>query len=391
MTNPLDEQNWTGPEAPKTSPEPGTSAAPVTGPISISSEDLQSEEVILRVDEMHRARQVALVREVGLASEAKGSGSLRAILILSLGGLVGGVIAFGILRLVFDKLDLFADNSFATNLSFTFVLAFAIGICVALADVATTRNWAKVGRAAGIVLPVTLGAALIGGLIAHFFYSAATDWLFNSAYEAATKQDMTNDEFVSYIQLRLHPIRGIAWMFVGVAAGVAAGSVSKSWKRIGVSAAGGAIGGFLGGFVFDFLPGEWIAQLVGITILGLLIGLAMAIMEQATKTSWIEIVTGGLAGKQFILYRPAITIGSAPTSDITLIKDSAIPGVAATISTRGGQPQIVASSPLFPVVVNGSIDTASRLSDGDIITFGSTQLRFRMKSSKSRVPGALQT
>ena len=361
-------------------------------PISISAEDLQSVEVTQRVSDMERARQVALVREVGAPGQQKSGGALRAIGILAAGGAVGGILAFLITRLAFDVLGLFEDNSFATNMGFTFIMAFFIGTCVALADVVSSRTWNKLGTVAAVAVPAALGAALVMGLLAHFFYTTATDAILESAFEEGTANNWSEEQFTDYVLLRLHPIRGIAWLMVGVAAGVAAGAAARSWKRVGLAAAGGAVGGFLGGFIFDFFPmdWEWVSQAVGMTLTGLLIGLAMGLVEQASKSRWIEIVSGGLAGKQFILYKPMITVGSSPSADITLIKDPAIPEIVATIDARGGQTKIAAADPQFPVVVNGSTQYTSPLVDGDTVTFGYTQIRFREKASKSQVPGALR-
>lgn len=372
---------------------PPTGASPKSEPISITFEDLQGSEVTQRVADMERARQVALVREVGAPGQSSGGGALRAIGILTVGGAVGGIAAFLATRFVFDVLGLFEDNVFITNMGFTFIMAFFIGTCVAFADVVSSRTWSKIGFVAAVAIPAALGAALVMGLIAHFFYTAATESIYEAAFEQGYAEDWTEQQLMDYVVLRLHPVRGFAWLLVGIAAGVAAGAAARSWKRTALAAAGGAVGGFIGGFIFDFFPldWEWVSQAVGMTLTGLLIGLAMGLVEQASKSRWIEIVSGGLAGKQFILYKPVISVGSSPSSDITLIKDPAIPETVATIDTRGGQSKITAADPQIPIVVNGSTQYASALVDGDTVTFGSTQIRFREKASRSQVPGALKT
>lgn len=389
MTIPHDPNSPQSP-IPPTPGNPPTLGAKPTSPIEITTDDINSVENQERVAEMERGKQVALVREVGAASEAKGGGTLQAILILTGGGAVGGLIAFLVNRLLFNVLELFEGNSFATNLTFTFVLAFFIGMAVALSDVIASRNWSKLGVVAAIAIPAAIVASLVLGLFAHLFYSSGTEWILENAFEEGTRQGWSDEEFLSYVQLWLHPVRGIAWMLVGVAAGVAAGAGSRSIKRVGIAAAGGAIGGFLGGFIFDFLPGEIAAQVIGIVLLGTLIGLATGLVEQAAKSRWIEIVSGGLAGKQFILYKKQINLGSSPQADITIIKDPSIPDLAAMIDSGAGQARIVAANPMIPVVVNGTAQVSCPISDGDIITLGSSQLRFREKSSDSKVPGALR-
>lgn len=374
--------------------------------IHISSEDLNSSSVDERMAEMERARQVALVREVG--APAKSGGTWVAVLTLTAGGAIGGAVAFLMQRLLFSGLELFADNSFATNVGFTFIMALFIGIGVSLADVIGNRTWSKLGSTAAIAVPTAIGAGLVLGIVAHFVYSSGTDWIYNSAMELVfTGEIATDEQFENYFRLRLHPIRGLAWMFVGVAAGISAGAASRSWKRLGLASAGGAIGGFLGGFVFDFFQlgdgsgeaSEIVAQFVGIVLVGLLIGLATALVEQAGKSRWIEIVRGGLAGKQFILYKDTITLGSAPSADITLIKDPNIPPIAAQISVRGSQAYLSSAVPTegpgsLPtasmILVNGQPVSQRQIGDMDLVTIGGTELRFRERSQKTKIPGELR-
>jgi hypothetical protein len=365
--------------------------------IVISSDDLNAGAIDDRISEMEQARKVALVREVG-DSNAKSGGSLRAILTLTISGAVGGFLAFLVNRLLLNTLDIFGDNVFATNLTFTFILAFFIGLSVALGSVITDRSWAKVGMVAAIAAPVAVGAALLLGLLAHWLYSAGTGWLYTEAFDQYLVGDLTEDQVDSFITLRLHPIRGAAWLLVGISAGFAAGAASRSWRRVGLAVLGGAIGGFLGGFIFDFIPagdgdgamGEMVAQFVGIVLLGTLIGSAMGLIEQAGKSRWIEIVAGGLAGKQFILYKSEIILGSAPSADITLIKDPAIAPVAARIMVRGQVVTLESADSMTPVLVNGTPEMRKQIIDSDVISIGRTQVRFREKNAKDSVPGPMR-
>lgn len=357
--------------------------------LRITEEDIATPEIDLRVESMNQARQVALVRTVGDVPTSTGSTTLRAILTLVGGGAIGGLLAFGASKLT-NPLTENSDSAFWSNMIFSFELAFFIGSAIALADVAMNKNWAKIGKVALWVLPAVAVAGFVFGLIANFFYSNAVDGIYTSAFEQVFAGDMTADQAEAYITTRLHPVRGIAWMLVGISAGIAAGAASRSWKRLGLAAAGGAVGGFLGGFIFDFIGSEAAAQIVGIVVLGILIGLAMALLEQATKSRWIEITAGGLAGKQFILYKNEITLGSAPEADITLIKDSAIPPIAAILRVRGSACEIEAAPSLAELVVNGNQQRYSSLRDHDVVTIGHTQIRFRERASASKVPGALQ-
>ena len=109
----------------------------------------------------------------------------------------------------------------------------------------------------------------------------------------------------------------------------------------------------------------------------------MSLLEQAARTHWIEIVEGGMAGKQFILYKNEITIGSSSDSDITLIKDSAIVPRHARLRIQGNRSTAESLNPGNPILINGVVHTSSPLVDGTLITLGQTQIRFREKKSQS--------
>ena len=369
-----------------------------TDRLRITEADVSGADIDQRVEAMAEAQKVALVRTVGTAPSSGGSSTLRAILVLTGGGAVGGLLAFlgtKALDVLPVTSDLVAENSFFSNMSFTFMLALFIGAGVSLADVALNRSWAKLGNVAVIALPAAVGGALVMGLIAHFFYSTAIDWLYSSAFDQLLGGELTEAEVEDYVLLRLHPIRGLAWLLVGVSAGIAAGAAARSWRRLALAATGGAIGGFLGGFVFDFIAtsdsNEWIAQAVGIVLLGTLIGTATGLIEQATKSRWIEIASGGLAGKQFILYKQDITLGSSPSADITLIKDASIAPIAAMLQVRGQGCSVSVAPGTGPVLVNGTqVAGSAAVGDMDLVTIGATQVRFRERASSGKTPGALR-
>ena len=376
------------------------------GKIRITSDDLAEQSVDDRLAEMDRARQVSLVRDVG--TPTKGGSAGRAILTLTIGGAVGGALAFVLQRLLFNSLGLFEDNTTVTNVGFTFVLALMIGVGVSMADVIGNRTWGKIGSVAAIAIPTAIGAGLVLGFVAHLVYTTGTEWIYDSAFELVFDGELVTDQQIEdYVLLRLHPVRGLAWLFVGVAAGISAGAASRSWKRVGLATLGGAVGGFLGGFLFDFFnlgedaaeASELLAQFVGIVLVGLLIGLATGLVEQAGKSRWIEIIRGGLAGKQFILYKSTISLGSSPSADITLIKDPKIPPIAAQITAQGEQcrisaavlpPEGGASDAAGLVLVNGQPVGQADISDMDVVTIAGTELRFREKAQKSKIPGALK-
>jgi hypothetical protein len=359
--------------------------------IVITSGDLETQQVNERVNQMQAAQKVALIREVGAPTATSSSGSIKSVLLLLMAGLVGGVLAFALTKLsdvVLEGLGL-AENTTVSNVTFTFLLAFAIGLVVSIADPLFSRNTSKLATTAAIAIPAAIVFGLVIGLIASAYYSLAIDRVYDDANELAFALNWSDAQYYDYISSQYHLPRGIAWSLVGIAAGLTVGLASRSWKRLGLAVAGGAVGGFIGGFVFDFITGEALAQIAGIVILGGLIGGSVALLEQAAKSRWIEIAAGGMAGKQFILYQSEITVGSAPNADITLIKDPGIAPIAARVVSRGSQTTIEALNQNCPVYLNGRLMTRENLSDQDMISIGSTEIRFREKSSQGAAPGSI--
>ena len=311
-----------------------------------------SEEVSKVVDKLQRAKEIPLVRAVG---EEKGSkdGIITVIAFLVV-GLFAGIVTWAAWQTVSPDTE-----SATANMLSSVYLTFSIAIAV---------------PTAGIL-------SFLFGFVANAIYNAMTDATYNSLVAAGI--DPWGYNFWTEFAARNHLNRGLAWALLGLAAGLTVGAHSKSVRRILVTGAGGLTGAFIGGFVFDFITGsEDAAQIIGLAITGGFIGLSVSILEQAAKQSWIEIVKGGMAGKQFILYQREVTIGSSPGANITLIKDPAIEPIAAKIIKRGSTSYLASMSAGLPVSVNGQSGTELPLAEGSLIVLGGTELRFREKAKK---------
>lgn len=360
--------------------------------IKLSLDDLNGDEISRRVNQMEDAKKVALVRNVGVpTANPDSSAGLKAIAFLTAAGAGGGVLAWIIIKVVlYGLLDAENRGTTFSNLGFTFSLALVIGLTLSISEAASTRTLSKVANAALIAAPSAIGLGLLIGSIANSYYSNAMQNLLSQAMGRINSGESA-ETVSNWLISQTHVPRGIAWLLVGLAAGLTVGAASKSAKRLGLTAAGGVIGGFLGGFFFDFFPQdlEWAAQVGGISLTGLLIGLSMALLEQAARTQWIEIVAGGMAGKQFILYKRDLTIGSSPTADITLIKDTAIAPLHARIYAQGGRTVLESLNPGMPCSVDGVTDSKFFLMDGSSITLGGTTIRFREKKNQKKPTGGI--
>jgi len=65
----------------------------------------------------------------------------------------------------------------------------------------------------------------------------------------------------------------------------------------------------------------WPSRMIGFTTIGLLVGMFVGLVELWTRTAWLLMRAGPLAGKQFVIYRNPTVLGSSPKADIYLFKD----------------------------------------------------------------------
>jgi MFS family permease len=342
--------------------------------IKLDEESLRSGEVAALVDQLQKAKEIPLVREIGQDKSSKDS--VVTIITFLVVGLFSGLVTW----LAWGSIASDSPAETANMLSSVY-LTFSIAILLVLTDTALTRSLRKVGMGLLIAIPAAGILSYLFGLLANALYQSMTSSTYQGLVDSGlSPMDMN---FYDEFSARNHLNRGVAWALLGLAAGLTVAAHSRSVRRILVTGAGGLIGGFIGGFVFDFITGgEDLAQIIGLAITGGAVGLAVSLLEQAAKQSWIEIVKGGMAGKQFILYQREITIGSSPGANITLIKDPAISPIAAKIVKRGNATYLVSQAAGVPVSVNGQSASELILSEGALVVLGGTELRFREKSKK---------
>src|SRR5207253_3292134 len=123
--------------------------------------------------------------------------------------------------------------------------------------------------------------------------------------------------------------------------------------------------------VFQTADGKaTLSRAVGFTIIGILVGFFVGLVEQWTKTAWLLMKAGPLAGKQFILYRNPTVLGSSPKADIYLFKDAAIEPRHALIHNHGGRFTIEDTETPDGTYVNGIPIRKHVLQPGDQIVLG---------------------
>jgi|GEM_PF-597918 hypothetical protein len=183
--------------------------------------------------------------------------------------------------------------------------------------------------------------------------------------------------------------RGLAWMAAGLAMGLGQGIALRSKRLLLYGLLGGIIGGLLGGLVFDPIhlvlvgddsPSGHLSRAVGFTIIGMTVGAMIGIVERLARDAWLRMTQGPLTGKEFLIFKDVLRVGSSPRSDIYLFNDPGVADHHATLRAVGDDCEIETVNKGQPVLINGRPSPSARLRHGDQITIGKTMFTFQKKA-----------
>lgn len=293
----------------------------------------------------------------------RGSILLQGWLYLGLAGLVGALAGWGIAEPGFIDGPSHSWGNFLMLPSIITLMCIGFGVAES-----TVERSVKKALLRGI-LAFPLGILL--GFLFDMMANVIFEMLLRVAFEMGAQ---------TFKNPTIWICRGLAWMVFGAAGGVVYGIVGQSAKKGKYGVLGGALGAGLGGVVFDpiamatHLGG--VSRAVGFALFGLATGVGMGLVESALKDRWLYVVSGPLAGKQFILYKTQTTIGSRQESDIYLFKDATILPHHAVISLNGPRVSLQANG---PVLWAGQPVNSRVLQDGDLLQLGRYAFRYKEK------------
>jgi hypothetical protein len=352
--------------------------------ISISSDDLTDATVTARVQQMQTTAGPGMIRNVGVAQPSTTSSARfgRNAAILAALGLAGGVSGALFAELVAGGDEPRWTNATLSTAVVTSIFALCLGCALLAWSGINSKSGAKVGRDLAKGLPIVVIGGALGGIAAQqIFYPLARD---------ANEKALEADNFEEYTQIlanSLHLPRAIGFMLVGLAVGIGLGFAARSVKRGQNAVIGGLVGGFIGGYLFDYI-GIWfgaesgtVPRLVAFAVTGTLIGLGIGLVDDLRRDLWLEIASGGMAGKQFIVWEQRCVIGSDPSCDITLIKDPAIAPQHVALVRSGGSVTIECVPGAPAIRVDGADTVNSPISEGSMIQIGQTVLRVGQKNA----------
>jgi pSer/pThr/pTyr-binding forkhead associated (FHA) protein len=186
--------------------------------------------------------------------------------------------------------------------------------------------------------------------------------------------------------------RLVGWTLMGLMLGVGVGLASLSPRNIVKGAAGGWVGGFVGGVSFDLVGTlsntGLFSRLIGLSLIGLMIGLFIGLVQELTKSAWVVSEAGRIKGRQFRLEGTTAMIGRAEENAVGLFGDPAVQPRHAVIERRATGYALKNLAVQEGTFVNGQRIETAEIHDGDRIRIGNYELSFHLRqgAQAARLP-----
>lgn len=298
--------------------------------------------------------------------------------------MLGGLVGWAVLEPWFDDNQVDVEFDVAAVLMFP-VVAASVGLFLGAAEGIICRNPLRALKSGA----VGTGIGFVGGLIA--LVPTGMVFGFMEVIALSLWEDPQPDVMPTGLALLVLMMgRAAAWSIAAIPAGMGQGIALRERKVILNGVVGAVLGGLVGGLLFDPISlilmtsdGQaTYSRAVGFGAIGFFVGLFVGLVEGWTKTAWLLMRKGPLAGKQFILFKDTTALGSSPKADVYLFKDDAIEPRHAQIVNRGGRFEIEDCNTPDGTYVNGIPITRHLLQPGDQIVLGKTVLEFSVVESK---------
>ncbi len=232
------------------------------------------------------------------------------------------------------------------------------------------------------------GVGLLAGFIGGFVFSFIAGQVYHPINEAASEHIAAAGKITPFAFTVQILGRTLAWTLAGMAMGLGQGIALRSKRLLIYGFIGGVIGGLLGGLLFDPIdmligtkgePSGHLSRMISLTVVGLAVGVMIGVVELLARDQWLRMVEGPLAGKEFLLFKDAMKIGSSPKCDIYLFNDPLVADQHATLRSVGDNTEIENEHRPNPILVNGRPAGLSRLRHGDQIAIGRTVFVFERR------------
>ncbi len=271
-------------------------------------------------------------------------------------------------------------RSTAAGLLLFAVVGGLIGLAIGAADGLVCRVPRRAFFGGGIGLLVGFVGGFISSIVANLAYAPLNEL-------AMQQSNGLGDLTVFGFAVQMTG-RGLAWLLAGMTMGLGQGIALRSPRLLLYGFLGGVLGGLIGGLLFDPIdfillggikPSAHWSRLIGLATVGMSVGAMIGVVELLARDAWLQMVAGPLAGKEFLIFKDTVNLGSSPRAEIYLFNDPQVAGIHATIRAVGEQCEIENRSSENPTELNGHRFDRARLRHGDQITLGKTVFVFQQR------------
>jgi pSer/pThr/pTyr-binding forkhead associated (FHA) protein len=318
------------------------------------------------------------------------------ILLGTIFGTLGGFVGF-VLQEFFTPHNVGLAMTLQDLMKLGMLVGAALGVALGAVEGASVGSPRLLMK--GMLIGLFVGA--LGGIVGAYVGGVVYQWaLFGKDADVL----VSGGNILDFTHAVL--ARALGWTFLGAFPGLAAGAATLSRKRATHGLAGGLIGGFLGGFAFDLIatviatPIQGVAaagtgvhkfeagglsRAIGFTLIGLLTGLFIGLVEEYFKQAWVRVLAGNNEGRDYILSKPLTVLGRDERADVPLFGDPGLSPQHAAIRMENGRHTLLDGGAQMGSVVNGQPVQQQLLRDGDMIQLGQVRLLFREKATASKV------
>lgn len=351
-----------------------------------------NETIKLTRDELFAPKVEGYLEEQAMLRRALPTAEVRPLVVrviyssyfyLGCAGAVGALAAWGIIEPFLEEGQQIPHHNIIPWLMLFPTVAAFVGLFLGAAEGIMCRNAPRALISASVGLGIGFGGGLIAIIPTGIVFALMARLALGS--RPVSEQNTFPHGFPLLVFMMG---RGAAWCLAAIPAGIGQGIALREKKVIWNGVLGAVLGGLLGGLLFDPIylllkstDSAAASRAVGFVVIGIMVGVFIGLVEQWTKTAWLLMRAGPLAGKQFVLYRNPTVIGSAPKADIYIFKDPAVEPRHALIHNRGGRFELEDCGTPDGTYVNGMPVTRRMLQAGDQIVMGKTLLEFALKES----------
>lgn len=263
------------------------------------------------------------------------------------------------------------------------LVAGMIGLFIGAADGLICRLPRRALVCGLIGLLVGLVGGLVSSIVANIAYAPLS--------ALALKQSGDGASVLNTLGFGIQLVgRSLAWGLAGLAMGLGQGIALRSTRLLLYGLIGGIVGGLLGGLFFDPIdvivlgpdkPSSHWSRLIGFAVIGLSVGGMIGVVELLARDAWLRMTQGPLTGKEFLIFKEVMNIGSSPRSDIYLFNDTLVAENHAVLRATGETCEIEARQTQQPILINNRSVTRARLRHGDSVTIGRTIFVFQQRKN----------